>query len=67
MTLTEFDVWFRSRYRRTSSAFTTTSFILSDLTGVMLSFGWGFFCVKMIGWISLDARGIINFKSFVTY
>ena len=67
MTLSDFDVWFHSRYRRTSSALTTTSFIISDLMGIMLSFGWGFFWVKIIAWVSMDARGFINFKSFVTY
>ncbi|MDR2433734.1 MAG: undecaprenyl-phosphate galactose phosphotransferase WbaP [Treponema sp.] len=61
MTLSEFDVWYRTRYRRTSSALTSTAFILSDLLGVMLSFGWGFF------WVNLYDFSIINFKSFVTY
>jgi Undecaprenyl-phosphate galactose phosphotransferase WbaP len=61
MTLADFDVWYRTRYRRTSSALTSTAFILSDLLGVMLSFGWGFF------WVNLYDLSIINFKSFVTY
>ena len=61
MTLSDFDVWYRTRYRRTSSALTSTAFILSDLLGVMISFGWGFF------WVNLYDFSIINFKSFVTY
>ena len=61
MTLSEFDVWYRSRYHRTSSALTTTAFIFSDLLAVMLTIGWGFFCIKMYNW------GSINFKSFITY
>jgi Undecaprenyl-phosphate galactose phosphotransferase WbaP len=61
MTLSDFDVWFRTRYRRTSSALTSTAFIISDLLGVMLSFGSGFFLVNLY---DLSA---INFKSFVTY
>lgn len=61
MTLSDFDVWYRTRYRRTSSALTSSAFILSDLLGVMLSFGWGFF------WVNLYDFSIINFKSFVTY
>jgi Undecaprenyl-phosphate galactose phosphotransferase WbaP len=54
-------VWYRTRYRRTSSALTATAFILSDLLGVLLSFGWGFF------WVNIYDFSIINFKSFVTY
>ena len=67
MTLSDFDDWFYRRFRRTSSALTTTAFIFSDLMGIMASFGWGFFWVKIYGWVSLDERGFINFKSFVTY
>ncbi|MDR1029621.1 MAG: undecaprenyl-phosphate galactose phosphotransferase WbaP [Treponema sp.] len=61
MTLTDFDIWYRTRYRRTSSAFTSGALIISDLLGVMLSFGTGFF------WVNFYDMGIINFKSFVTY
>jgi Undecaprenyl-phosphate galactose phosphotransferase WbaP len=61
MTLSDFDIWYRSRYHRTSSALATTAFIVSDLFGIMLSFGWGFF------WVNLYDFTIINFKSFVTY
>jgi Undecaprenyl-phosphate galactose phosphotransferase WbaP len=61
MTLSDFDIWYRTRYRRTSSALTTTAFVVSDLLAVMLSFGWGFF------WVNLYDFSIINFKSFVTY
>jgi Undecaprenyl-phosphate galactose phosphotransferase WbaP len=61
MTLNEFDIWYRSRYHRTSSALTTTAAIISDLIAVMLSFGAGFF---MVNAYDLSA---INFKSFVTY
>jgi Undecaprenyl-phosphate galactose phosphotransferase WbaP len=67
MTLAEFDVWFRTRYRRTSSALTSTAFIISDIMGILLSFAWGFFLVKIFGWIILEDRGIINSKSFITY
>jgi len=65
MTLSEFDIWYRTKYRRTSSALTTTAFVLSDLIAVMLAFGWGFFCVRIYGFIY--DYGSINFKSFVTY
>jgi Undecaprenyl-phosphate galactose phosphotransferase WbaP len=61
MTLADFDTWFRTRYHRTSSALTSTAFIISDLLGVMLSFGSGFFLVNLY---DISA---INFKSFVTY
>jgi Undecaprenyl-phosphate galactose phosphotransferase WbaP len=61
VTLDEFDIWYRARYRRTSSALTTMAMMLADLFGVMLSFGAGFFLVNLY---DLSA---INFKSFVTY
>jgi Undecaprenyl-phosphate galactose phosphotransferase WbaP len=61
MTLSEFDIWYRARYRRTSSALTSTAFIISDLFAVMLSFGTGFFLVNLY-----DIHAI-NFKSFITY
>jgi Undecaprenyl-phosphate galactose phosphotransferase WbaP len=35
--------------------------MLSDLLGVMLTFGWGFF------WVNIYDLSIINFKSFITY
>jgi len=65
MTLTDFDIWYRTRFRRTSSALTSSAFIISDLLAVMLSFGWGFFWVRIYGFI--NDYGSINFKSFVTY
>ncbi|MDR0441852.1 MAG: undecaprenyl-phosphate galactose phosphotransferase WbaP [Treponema sp.] len=65
MTLSEFDIRYRTRFRRTSSALTSTAFIISDLLAVMLSFGWGFFWVRIYGFV--NNYGSINFKSFVTY
>jgi Undecaprenyl-phosphate galactose phosphotransferase WbaP len=67
MTLSEFDIWYRTRFRRTSSALTATAFIFSDIVGVMLAIGWGFFCVKIYGWGLMGEKGIINSKSFITY
>jgi len=67
MTLSEFDIWYRERYHRTSSALTATFYILSDMLGIMLSIGFGFFLVKIYGWGLLGAKGIINTRSFVTY
>jgi Undecaprenyl-phosphate galactose phosphotransferase WbaP len=61
MTLTDFDIWYRSRYHRTSSALTTIALAIADLTAIMLSFGSGFFFVNLY---DLSA---INFKSFITY
>jgi Undecaprenyl-phosphate galactose phosphotransferase WbaP len=66
MTMDEFDGWFRARYRRTSSALTATVMVLADFIGVMVSFGLGFFIVK-IYFIFTDNWGGINYKSFVTY
>jgi len=67
MTISDFDIWYRTRFRRTSSAFTSTAFIISDLLAVMFTFGWGFFCVKIYGWGLLGEKGIIDTKSFITY
>jgi Undecaprenyl-phosphate galactose phosphotransferase WbaP len=61
MTLNDFDIWYRTRYHRTSSALTSTAIIIADLMGVMLSFGTGFFLVNLY---NVHA---INFRSFVTY
>jgi len=66
MTLSEFDIWYRKRFRRTSSALTATAFIFSDMLGVMLSFGWGFFWVRIYYMLFSNYSGI-NFKSFITY
>ncbi|MCL2193885.1 MAG: undecaprenyl-phosphate galactose phosphotransferase WbaP [Treponema sp.] len=67
MTLSEFDVWFRTRFRKTSSAPAIIIFVLSDLLGVMLSFGFGFIWVEAYGWIIVNYSGFINLRSFVTY
>jgi Undecaprenyl-phosphate galactose phosphotransferase WbaP len=61
MSLAEFEVWYRGRFHRTSSALMSGILIASDLLGVMLSFGAGFFLVNLY---DLSA---INFKSFVIY
>ena len=66
MTIDEYELWFWARYRRTSSALTNASMVLADFFGVMLSFGAGFFFVK-IYFILNDNWGGINFKSFITY
>jgi Undecaprenyl-phosphate galactose phosphotransferase WbaP len=65
MTLSDFDIWYRTRFRRTSSALTATAFMFSDLIAVLLSFAWGFFWVRIYGFI--HDYGSINFKSFLTY
>ena len=65
MTLPDFDIWYKTRYRRTSSALTATAFVFSDLIAVMLSFAWGFFWVRIYGFII--GYGVINAKSFITY
>jgi len=64
MTLSDFDIWYRTRYRRTSSSLTAFFFIISDMLGVMLSIGLGFFLVRLYYFIN---PGHINFKSFITY
>ncbi|MDR0557669.1 MAG: undecaprenyl-phosphate galactose phosphotransferase WbaP [Treponema sp.] len=61
MTLTQYDAWYSSHFHRTSSALTAIMFIISDLFGVMLSFGAGFFLVNLYD------MSLINFRSFVMY
>jgi len=65
MNLADFDVWYRTRYRRTSSALTTTTFVISDLIAILLTFAWGFFWVRIYGFV-FDFKSI-NAKSFITY
>ncbi|MCL2194082.1 MAG: undecaprenyl-phosphate galactose phosphotransferase WbaP [Treponema sp.] len=67
MTLSEFDVWFRTRFRKTSSAPAIIIFVISDILGVMLSFGFGFIWMEAYGWIIVNYSGFINLRSFVTY
>ena len=66
MTIEEFDGWFRARYKGTSSAPTAAVMVIADFIGVMVSFGLGFFVVK-IYYILQGDWGEINYKSFVTY
>jgi len=66
MTISEFGERYRTRFRRTSSALTATAFVISDMLGIMLSIGWGFFWVRLYFLIFHDYGGI-NFKSFITY
>ncbi|MDR1443683.1 MAG: undecaprenyl-phosphate galactose phosphotransferase WbaP [Treponema sp.] len=61
MNILEFEKWYRVRYARTSSALTSSAFVVSDLFGIMLSFGAGFF------FVNLYDISAINFKSFITY
>jgi Undecaprenyl-phosphate galactose phosphotransferase WbaP len=61
MTLDEFEVWYKKRFRRTTSAYNIAAMIISDLIGAMLSFGTGFFLVNLYD------MGAISFRSFVTY
>ncbi|MDR2803149.1 MAG: undecaprenyl-phosphate galactose phosphotransferase WbaP [Treponema sp.] len=61
MTLDEFERRYKKSFMSTSSALTSTAMIVSDLVGVMLSFGAGFF------FVNLYDPAMINFRSFVTY
>ena len=61
MTKQDFDIWYQSRYRHTTSAYAAITFMLSDFIAVMLSFGAGFFIVNAYN------LNIISFRSFVTY
>jgi Undecaprenyl-phosphate galactose phosphotransferase WbaP len=61
MTLDEFEVWYKKRFRRTTSAYSIMAMIVSDLIAVMVSFGAGFFLVNLYD------MGAISFRSFVNY
>ena len=67
MTLSEFDVWFRTRFGKTSSAHLVVIFMFADLLAIMVSFGWGFIWVEAYGWTVVGYSGFINLRSFVTY
>ena len=66
MSLEEFDIWFKARYKRTSSSLSVVFMMLADFIGVMVSFGFGFLIVKLY-YIMLNTWGGINYESFVTY
>jgi len=66
MTLEEFDSKYGSKRHRTSSALTAITMMVADFIGVMLSFGLGFFIVKISHLLNENLSNI-NFKSFVTY
>lgn len=61
MKVEEYNSFFKSRFKVTSSFFSGISMMLVDAIIVMLSIGAGFFIVNLINPPS------INFKSFVTY
>ncbi|MDR2602391.1 MAG: undecaprenyl-phosphate galactose phosphotransferase WbaP [Spirochaetaceae bacterium] len=61
MTLDEFELWYKKRFNRTTSAYNIIAMIISDLISVMVSFGVGFFIINIYD------MGSINFRSFVTY
>jgi len=62
----EFDRWFTSKYRRTSSALTATVMVVADFIGLMLSIAAGFFTVKLYH-IAINDWGGFSFWSFLTY
>ena len=66
MLLDEFEAWYRARYRRTSSALTSSFLVLADMNTIMLSIGGGFLLIKISFWLNIIESGI-NFKSFVGY
>ncbi|MDR3302122.1 MAG: undecaprenyl-phosphate galactose phosphotransferase WbaP [Spirochaetaceae bacterium] len=61
MTLDEYALWYKSKFRGASSAFTNFIMIFSDLIAIMLSIGIGFF------WVNLYDFSAINFRSFLSY
>lgn len=61
MTESEFNVFFKNKYRKTSSFTSGIALMLSDCLMVMLSIGTSFFIINLIN------HSWINFRSFVEY
>ncbi|MBQ9494565.1 MAG: undecaprenyl-phosphate galactose phosphotransferase WbaP [Treponema sp.] len=61
MTVDEFLVYYKQRFRRTSSFLSGAVLMLIDAVALMLSIGTGFFIINAIN------NSFINFRSFVTY
>ncbi|MDR2841750.1 MAG: undecaprenyl-phosphate galactose phosphotransferase WbaP [Spirochaetaceae bacterium] len=61
MDIDEYVKLYRQNFKSTSSSLTNTVMIISDLFGVMLAIGVGFFFVNLYDPVS------INFRSFLTY
>ena len=66
MTIDQYESWYRTRYRRTSSALTTFFIILADMFSIMLCIGSGFFLLKIF-YLSKFINEGIPFKSFITH
>ena len=66
MTIDEYEIWYRTRYHRTSSALTAFFIILSDMIMIMLCIGGGFFLVRVSILFNI-LNGVISFKSFINY
>lgn len=61
MQIDEFPLWFKRRYKHTSSFFSGLLLLATDLITVMVCIGTSFFIINLID------RSFINFRSFVTY
>ena len=61
MQIDEFPLWFKKRYKHTSSFWSGLMLLIVDLTTIMLCIGTSFFIINLIN------RSFINFRSFVTY
>jgi Undecaprenyl-phosphate galactose phosphotransferase WbaP len=61
MILDEYVNWYKEKHHSTSSLLTNVLMVVSDLIGVMISFGIGFFLVNLFD------NNAINFRSFITY
>lgn len=61
MRIDEFPVWFKNRYKHTSSFVSGLLLLAIDLLTIMLCIGTSFFIINLIN------RSLINFRSFVTY
>lgn len=57
----DFLLWFKKRYKRTSSFLSGFLLLLVDLATVMLCIGTSFFIINLLD------RSFISFRSFVTY
>ena len=61
MNLENYQTWFKSRYKSTSSFFVGIALFITDFIIIMLSIGLGFFIVNLVD------RNLITFRSFINY
>ncbi|MCA1951014.1 MAG: undecaprenyl-phosphate galactose phosphotransferase WbaP, partial [Treponema sp.] len=65
MNIKDFDIWYLSRYKHTTSAYAAIAFIISDFFAIMLCFGFAFFLVNAYDLTIISFRSFLNYWPFV--